>query len=98
VVENIKSFGSELDIEVFRDPLDVVVLKHGEVRLGYSRTGQDIPTGITFEVKTLQGKWWWAPYSRWLWVAILRPKGHVRCGGDGETLCLDVVVGVPGIG
>src|SRR5260370_40696164 len=36
VVEKVKDLRTELDVEVFRDPLNVVVLEHGEVHLRYA--------------------------------------------------------------
>src|SRR5437899_9674626 len=54
VVHNVEDLGAELHVEVLRDPLDVVVLEHGEVQIRYARADQDIPTGIASEVEALQ--------------------------------------------
>src|SRR5258708_5765939 len=54
MIENVEDLGAELYVELFRDALDVVVLKQGEVQLGYSRTHQNIATGIAAKVEASQ--------------------------------------------
>jgi hypothetical protein len=54
VIKNVKELRAELYIEVLGNFLDVVVLEHGEVRLSYAWTDQNIATGIASKIEALQ--------------------------------------------
>src|SRR5260370_40041323 len=51
VIENVKNLGPELYGKALRDAFDVVVLKHGKVQLGDSRTDYGVPARISARVE-----------------------------------------------
>src|SRR3984893_10887576 len=51
MIENVEDFSTELHVESLRNPLDIVILKQGEVQFGQARADQAIATSITAQVK-----------------------------------------------
>src|SRR5579859_1336640 len=99
MIENIKHFHSELDVEVLRDSTNAIIFKDGEIQAGRTRAGQDIASGVAAQIVALQrGGIDSAAEARRSGAAIGIPKGSVGCGGHGEALRLDVVAGIAGIG
>src|ERR1700674_348664 len=98
VIENIKHLHAQLYVEILRDPLDVVVLEHGEIQVGYPGADQDIATGIAPEVETLQGSGInGSADAHWRGVTVCVPKRSIGCGRNGEALSLDVIGGIAGV-
>jgi hypothetical protein len=54
VIENIENFGSELHIEGFGNPSNVIVLEQGDVQVHQSRTRYAIATGVASKIEALQ--------------------------------------------
>src|SRR5882762_747529 len=101
MVEDVEHFSPELDIEIFRDFPDVVVLENREVETHYARADQAVAAGIAPKVKAL----WKSRENgrsgriarlngRWQWVAVCIPKRCIGRSRDSEALGLDVIVGV----
>ena len=51
VVQNVKHFCAELDVEIFRDSSDVVVLKNGEVQIRNAWADKNVAAGIAAEIE-----------------------------------------------
>jgi hypothetical protein len=51
VVQNVEHFCAELDVEVFRDFFDVVVLKNGEVQIRNAGADKDVAARIAAEIE-----------------------------------------------
>src|SRR5260370_22748702 len=64
VIENVKNLGPELYVEALRDAFDVVVLKHGKVQLGDSRTDYGVPARISAKVEACQPR---EPFGGGVW-------------------------------
>ena len=98
MIEEIKDLHPKLYVEVLRDLPDVIVLEDGKVQVGKAWTHQNIPTGIPAKVEASQIPCReWAAETRGRRITELVEEGRVGCGGHGEALGLDVIVGVPGI-
>ena len=51
MIENVEHLITELHVKSLRNPPDVIVFKHGEVKLREARTGQEVTTGVAAQVK-----------------------------------------------
>ena len=78
MIENIKDLGSELDVEIFRDRLYIVVLEHRKVEVQQTRSNDDVSSSVAPEVETLRK----GSLSR---IAIRRIERCGRRGGDREA-------------
>jgi len=110
MIENIKHFEAELDVEVLRDSTDVIILEDGEIQGRDAGAGQNVAAGIAAKIEAL----WKRSIERWrlrlscrsrrrlrigwLEIAVLVPEVHVWGGGNDKAVSLDVVAGVTGIG
>ena len=90
MVENIEHFDAELDIEVLGDSSDAIVFEHGEVQAGDSGADQDVAPCVAAKIEALQGNGIAAK-------TVGVPESRIRCGGNGKTLGLDVVLRMAGI-
>src|SRR5712691_694369 len=54
MIQNIKEFRPELYVEVLRNLLNRVVLKHGEIQVRRPRPRQEVATGSASKVETRQ--------------------------------------------
>ena len=54
VIENIKHFRAELDVEIFRYSLDLIILEDREVQVCDSRPNHNIPSRIAAKIEALQ--------------------------------------------
>ena len=99
MIENIKHLHAELYVEVLGDFPDLVVLENREIQIGSARANQDVAASISAKVEALQrGRVNRSRETGWRRVAVGGPIRGIGRSGDGETLRLDVVVGVAGIG
>ena len=104
MVENIKHLHAELHVEGFRDSLNLIVLKDGEVEVGDTGTLNDVASGITSKIEARQRRKRRGarvingyPQARRRRIAIGRPKSRIGRGGDGEAFRFNVIAGVSGI-
>src|SRR5260370_24909864 len=51
MVHDVKDLHAELDVEILRDAFYAVVLEHGEVQVGYSRTDQNVAPCVASHVE-----------------------------------------------
>src|SRR5712691_8357843 len=53
-IENVENLGSELHVEVFRNPSDGIVLEKRDIKVHEARSGNDVSTGVPSQIETLQ--------------------------------------------
>jgi len=96
VIKDVENLHAELHVEVFRDSLDVVVLEHGKVQVGYPRADENVTPRIASQIEALRKRGKNGRSSRGVLgtgrrrVAIRIPKVRVWCRGNGKALCFDV--------
>ena len=54
MIENVEHFSPELDVEIFRDFPDVVVLENREIKIYETRSGQDVAARVAAQIETLR--------------------------------------------
>lgn len=52
MIDNVKDLRAELQVEIFGNSLDAVILEHREVQGCDARADQDVATGVAAEVET----------------------------------------------
>src|SRR6266404_775595 len=98
MVHDVEHLDSKLYVKILRDSLDAIVLEHGEIQTLDSWTDYDVPAGIATKVETLQrSRINGSSQARRCRIAVRVPKGRIGCGGDGEALRFNVIVGVSGV-
>jgi len=98
MVQEIKYFRAELDVEVFRNPFHVIVFENREVQLRRARADQDIAAGVSLKIEAPEiSRREWRSYTWWSRVAVGVKERLIRCGGNGKALGLDIIVGIPWI-
>jgi hypothetical protein len=97
MIKNIKHLHPELDVELLRNSLDLVILEHREIQIGDTWANQDVAACVASQVEALQWQRRRAAYTGRLLIAVRSKKGHVGCRRDSEALCLDVIIGIAGI-
>lgn len=71
MIEDVEDFCAKLDVESFRDALDVVVFEHGEVQRRQTWTCDDVAAGITAQVEASQiSRRKRPPKTRWCWITV----------------------------
>src|SRR5258708_829993 len=99
MIENIKHFHAELDVEVLGDSANVIIFKDGEIQAGHTRANQSIAAGVAAQIVALQGRRIdRTAEARRSGAAVGIPKRSVRSCGDGEALRLDIIARITGIG
>src|SRR5258708_7432798 len=99
MIHDIEHLHAELQVEVLRDSLDAIVLEHGEVQIGYAGADNSVAASITAQIGAKR-EWEHGHASDGIIVRITIGivEGKVWSGRDGETLRLNVIAGVSGIG
>ena len=92
MVQDVEDFGSELHIERFRNPPDVIVLENREVEVHKAWSGDIVAAGSSTQVYTVDLTLRRRPSRPWGSIALCRERSRRR--RNRKALCLDVIIGI----